>query len=162
MSEVVVEDVPVSADTAEVDVVETDVVDDVIPDAAAPEPDAPAEVSEADVSQDTTETGAAAGAAAVVGGSVVGGALAGRAMAAGKNQEMPEATATAAELEEAELVVLDDEPDALFGTDLGADAEAIEPDAETISEEPSAEVDLAGNSFIDALAESLDQLPVER
>ncbi len=162
MSEVVVEDVPVSADTAEVDVVETDVVDDVIPDAAAPEPDAPAEVSEADVSQDTTETGAAAGAAAVVGGSVVGGALAGRAMAAGKNQEMPEATATAAELEEAELVVLDDEPDALFGTDLGADAEAIEPDAETISEEPSAEVDLAGNSFINALAESLDQLPVER
>lgn len=79
------------------------------------------------------------------------------------------ALATAADLEEAELVVLEEETDPLFGTDLGHVA-----DASTIDEidEPHAEVDVDSpqpveavensSSFVGRLTEGLDQVPIER
>jgi len=68
------------------------------------------------------------------------------------------AMATAQDLEEAELVVLDQEDTALFGTQFGADAEA-----QTVEEvaDASAGAAASGQSFVGRFAEILDELPVE-
>ena len=67
--------------------------------------------------------------------------------------------ATAADLEEAELVVLDDEPQALFDTDLGADADvsADEDAQDVVVEDGETE---SGESFVGRFAELLDTKPI--
>lgn len=67
--------------------------------------------------------------------------------------------ATAADLEEAELVVLDDEPQALFDTDLGADADVLadEDAQDLVVEDGETE---SGESFVGRFAELLDTKPI--
>lgn len=67
--------------------------------------------------------------------------------------------ATAADLEEAQLVVLDDEPQALFDTDLGADADvsADEDAQDVVVEDGETE---SGESFVGRFAELLDTKPI--
>ena len=67
--------------------------------------------------------------------------------------------ATAADLEEAELVVLDDEPQALFDTDLGADADvSADEDAQDVVVEDGETG--SGESFVGRFAELLDTKPI--
>ncbi len=70
------------------------------------------------------------------------------------------------ELESSEVVVLDDEPSALFETDLGADADVIaiddqgttEPAAPQVEEIEEPEVETA--NFVTRFAAALDELPI--
>ena len=69
------------------------------------------------------------------------------------------------ELEDAGVVVLDDEPSALFGTDLGADADVTEIDESAIAEpsaDNEAEPQAASASFTTRFASALDELPITR
>ena len=171
MPDVVVEELQVENHVAvDVDDAATDGAELVEPDLAE---QIPAVDVEPDVPDVAEATGGIGGAAAVVGGVIAGGAVAGGAIAGAVDHDDAPAMATAADLEEAELVMLDDEPTALFGTDLGAEAQASEPGVE--ASEPGVEAsepgdegpvpagaNPGGQTFIDTLAESLDQLPVER
>ena len=73
------------------------------------------------------------------------------------------------ELENSEVVVLDDEPSALFETDLGADADVTEIDGQVVAEPPAAvvedvaaEPEVEAANFVSRFAAALDELPISR
>lgn len=73
------------------------------------------------------------------------------------------------ELENSEVVVLDDEPSALFETDLGADADVTEIDDQVVAEPPAAvveevaaEPEVEAANFVSRFAAALDELPISR
>ena len=113
-----------------------------------------------EVADDTgpTEAGmfaALGGAAVAAGAGVVGAEVIG-----GEEQGAEDAIATAADLEEADLVLLEDEENPLFGTDLGADATVEDASDAAASPEP-ASVGSGVETFIGRFAQSLDELPIE-
>ena len=143
-----------------------------VPDVEMPEMVEPgvAEIPEVEVDSMPEVVVEDAGMAAPIAG-VVGGAAAGAVGAAafsglGSDDvidlEATQAMPAVDDLEQADLVELDDEPDALFGTDVGADAEMA--DAEGDGEPTSSPADVAAGSegFVAKFAASLDQLPIER
>ena len=103
-------------------------------------------------------------------GGFAGGAIAGAAVGAAAlsgddggdavDLEATQAMATIEDLDQAEIVELDEEPGALFGTDVGADAEAVE--ASDDSTATPADVAGGGEGFVAKFASALDQLPIER
>ena len=136
-----------------------DALDDMDSSAAAIVEGVPA-VEQVDVSD---ESGAGAGTFAALGGAAVGAAA--FAGVTGGSEDVVEvgaenAMASAADLEEAELVLLEDEQDPLFGTDLGADAQVDEATVDDEFLEP-ANVGSNNESFVGRFAEALDQLPIE-
>ena len=112
------------------------------------------------------DAGMAAPIAGVVGGAAAGAVGAAAFSGLGSDDvidlEATQAMPAVDDLEQADLVELDDEPDALFGTDVGADAEMA--DAEGDGEPTSSPADVAAGSegFVAKFAASLDQLPIER
>ena len=142
-----------------------------VPDVEMPEMVEPgvAEIPEVEVDSMPEVVVEDAGMAAPIAG-VVGGAAAGAVGAAafsglGSDDvidlEATQAMPAVDDLEQADLVELDDEPDALFGTDVGADAEvaAAEDDGEPTSS--PADVAAGSEGFVAKFAASLDQLPIE-
>lgn len=155
----------VEAPQAENDLDVTDVpVIDEVPDDAVVGDDAPSSDAAAFVA-----LGAAGGAAALADASTSVGDD-----AVDGSEAVPEvvdgaALATAADLEEAELVVLEDESDPLFGTDIGETVEASEVDDASSPEPASGEqlpqpVDSGanGSTFTGRLAEALDEVPIDQ
>ena len=142
-----------------------------VPDVEMPEMVEPgvAEIPEVEVDSMPEVVVEDAGMAAPIAG-VVGGAAAGAVGAAafsglGSDDvidlEATQAMPAVDDLEQADLVELDDEPDALFGTDVGADAEvaAAEDDGEPTSS--PADVAAGSEGFVAKFAASLDQLPIQ-
>lgn len=175
MPEMAEPEVPEVLDVEMPEMVEPEVpeVPDVeMPDVEMPEMVEPgvAEIPEVEVDSMPEVVVEDAGMAAPIAG-VVGGAAAGAVGAAafsglGSDDvidlEATQAMPAVDDLEQADLVELDDEPDALFGTDVGADAEMA--DAEGDGEPTSSPADVAAGSegFVAKFAASLDQLPIER
>ncbi len=103
-------------------------------------------------------------------GGFAGGAIAGAAVGVAAlsdndggdavDLEATQSMATIEDLDQAEIVELDEEPGALFGTDVGADAEAVE--AAVDSTTTPADVAAGGEGFVAKFASALDQLPIER
>jgi len=156
-----------------VDAPEPPIVDSAIDDTAplaepaTVESDA-AEVYDHEVDPEDGGQSAEEAAFAVLSGAAVGGAVGGAALADDGIDDPADlvevdaepALATADDLEEAELVVLDEEPTALFGTEPGADAEIAEVEESEPAPAP-ADVAATGGSFVGAFAEALDQLPID-
>ena len=173
----------VTPDVVEATEFEADPVPEVMPEMVDPEvPEVPdvempemvepgvAEIPEVEVDSMPEVVVEDAGMAAPIAGAV-GGAAAGAVGAAafsglGSDDvidlEATQAMPAVDDLEQADLVELDDEPDALFGTDVGADAEvaAAEDDGEPTSS--PADVAAGSEGFVAKFAASLDQLPIER
>ena len=166
-----VDEAPVLEEAAAVE--EADLVHDDVPlieQAAAPEEtavvdDVPVEASEVEEMPAAVvhDADMASAAEMVDDGSNAGLGIAAAGVAAGAGAVAMhdggvEAVATAEELEEAELVLLDAEPDPMFGTDLGADAEVVE------AADTSAPADIATDSagFVARFASALDELPIDQ
>ncbi len=186
-----VEEVPVVATSVDADVSDPGPATEPIPvitaDAADAEVVEDAELAIEAPAEGDDESSVSGGTFAALGGAVagaVGGAAVGSAATAGDHVDdhvaeiaapdvveaaaEPVTIATAADLEEAELVVLEQEESALFGTEIGADAEAEtlsedvpgDVDDETPVPAASADSDTGGVSFVTRFAEILDELPV--
>ena len=110
------------------------------------------------------DAGMAAPIAGVVGGAAAGAVGAAAFSGLGSDDvidlEATQAMPAVDDLEQADLVELDDEPDALFGTDVGADAEVADAEGESTSS--PADVAAGSEGFVAKFAASLDQLPIER
>ena len=168
---------------AETEIVET-ISEPEVPEASVPEAVVEPEVPEVELEQPEVasvpdlETGAESMPDVMVEevdssmsvGGFAGGAIAGAAVGAAAlsgddggdavDLEATQAMATIEDLDQAEIVELDEEPGALFGTDVGADAEAVE--ASDDSTATPADVAGGGEGFVAKFASALDQLPIER
>lgn len=113
--------------------------------------------------------GARSGGFVALGGAAVAGAVVHGASNAGDAEaidlEATQAMEVVSDLDEGEVVLLDEEPDALFGTDLGAEADVDDALLDTASQDEAsmtpADIATGSNDFVAAIAEALDQLPIE-
>ena len=168
MPEMAEPEVPEVPDVEMPEMVEPGVAE--IPDVEMPEMVEPDVAEIPDVEMDSMpevvveDAGMAAPIAGVVGGAAAGAVGAAAFSGLGSDDvidlEATQAMPAVDDLEQADLVELDDEPDALFGTDVGADAEVADAEGESTSS--PADVAAGSEGFVAKFAASLDQLPIER
>lgn len=147
-----------------------------MPDVAMPEPEVPDVMLEPDVGEMpdvampevvVEDVATAPPIAGVVGGAAAGAAVGAAAFSGLGSDDAIDLEATQAmpaveDLDQGDLIELDEEPDALFGTDVGAEAEVADVEGDVEPESSPADVAAGSEGFVAKFAASLDQLPIER
>ena len=147
-----------------------------MPDVAMPEPEVPDVMLEPDVAEMpdvampevvVEDVATAPPIAGVVGGAAAGAAVGAAAFSGLGSDDAIDLEATQAmpaveDLDQGDLIELDEEPDALFGTDVGAEAEVADVEGDVEPESSPADVAAGSEGFVAKFAASLDQLPIER